>query len=303
MRYREFRHWKISELSFGGWVLGGDMYKIRDDPKALVKKALDLGINYFDTADIYGRGKSEELLGQLLAGHDVYISTKVGYDFYHFDPPRRRYDVEYIQFAYSMSTKRLRRRPDILYLHNPPPEAIREAAPHVRKIADVAGVALGPETDVLEEGAAALEAGYDALMFVFNILEQEPGLHFATSSGKFLAVRVPHATDVLTDRGPELHGDHKSLRKREWIAVAKELVEREIRPLARELGLTLGQYALKFVLSFPVTTVVLTVTSTSELEEYVEASDGKTLPEEHIRRLAQFWSLNKERLLSAGGGI
>ncbi|MEM5827808.1 MAG: aldo/keto reductase, partial [Pyrobaculum sp.] len=79
--------------------------------------------------------------------------------------------------------------------------------------------------------------------------------------------------------------------------------EREIAPLAKELGLTLGQYAVKFVLSYPVTTVLLTVTSVEELEEYAEASDGKPLPKEHIDALREFWRRYRSVLKDAGGGI
>jgi aryl-alcohol dehydrogenase-like predicted oxidoreductase len=83
VRYREALGLRVSEVGFGGWVVGSDLYRVDDDvAKALVKKALDLGINFFDTADVYGRGRSEALLGEWLRGHDVVILTKVGYDFY-----------------------------------------------------------------------------------------------------------------------------------------------------------------------------------------------------------------------------
>ncbi|MEM0370102.1 MAG: aldo/keto reductase [Pyrobaculum sp.] len=303
MRYRRFKNLEISEVSFGGWVLSGDLYKLRDDASVLVKKALDLGINYFDVADVYGRGRAEEAIGELLKGYEAYVSTKVGYDFYNYEPPRRRFDGEYLKFAYEMSLRRLRRRPDILYLHNPSVDAIYSSLPLLREFADVVGAALGPETDVLKEGVAALSAGYDAVMFVFNILEQEPGVYFTSALNKLLAVRVPHATDVLTNKPLRVYDDHRGLRRREWIVEARKIVEREIAPLAKELGLTLGQYAVKFVLSYPVTTVLLTVTSVEELEEYAEASDGKPLPKEHIDALREFWRRYRSVLKDAGGGI
>ncbi|MFN7106060.1 MAG: aldo/keto reductase, partial [Pyrobaculum sp.] len=138
MRYRKFDKLNLSELGLGGWTIGSDMYGGigLDTAHKIVKTAVDRGINYFDTADIYGRGKSEELLGAWLRGYDVYISTKVGYDFYNYQKPHRRYDWGYLQFAIMQSIKRLGRAPDILYLHNAPVEEIEKTS--VRQLKEYA---------------------------------------------------------------------------------------------------------------------------------------------------------------------
>src|SRR5215471_18641279 len=94
---------KISEIGFGAWAIGGNQhgnsYGPTDDADSLsaIKTALDLGCNFFDTADVYGHGHSEELLGKGLEGNrdNVIIATKVGGDFYH-DPPRMNFRAEYI---------------------------------------------------------------------------------------------------------------------------------------------------------------------------------------------------------------
>jgi len=70
---------------------------------------------------------------------------------------------------------------------------------------------------------------------------------------------------------------------------ARAVVEREVAPLARELGLTLAQYAVKYVLSFPVASVVVTAMASEELEEYAVASDGRPLPWDHLERLEELW--------------
>lgn len=300
---------RISEIGFGAWVIGSGMYGDvgPGEARRLVEKAIDLGINFFDTADVYGRGKSEEILGELLAGReDVYVATKAGYDFYSSpERPPRRYDYEYLLFAARKSAERLRRTPDLLQIHNPPRDAVEAAASYLARLRGIAaryiGVALGPEVQVLAEGRAALRAGYDSIMFVFNILEQEPGRTLIDEGrGRMLLARVPHASEVLTDRFKPYFppADHRSLRRPEWLKRAREIVEREVAPLARELGLTLGQYALKFVLSFPITSVLVTATTEEELEEYAEASDGKPLPEEHLKALAELWEKYKEELAS-----
>lgn len=305
MRYRKFGDTEVSEIGFGAWSISGMYGDVgREEARRLVEKALDLGVNFFDTADVYGRGKSEELLGELLAGRDVFLATKVGYDFYsNPERPPRRYDKGYLEFAVKKSVERLGRRPDLIQLHNPPADEVERAAGHFLElrgvVAKYVGVALGPEVQVLAEGRAALRAGYDSVMFVFNILEQEPGRTLiAEGAGRALLVRVPHASEVLTDRfKPHFPpSDHRSLRRPEWLKKAREIVEREVAPLARRLGLTLGQYALKFVLSFPITSVLVTATSEEELEEYAEASDGKPLPKEHLEALAELWERHKDEL-------
>ncbi len=307
MRYRKFGNAEISEIGFGAWSISGMYGDVgRDEARRLVERALDLGINFFDVADVYGRGKAEELLGELLAGRDAFLATKVGYDFYsNPERPPRRYDPEYLEFAVRKSVERLGRRPDLIQLHNPPADVVERAAPYFLGLrgsaARYVGVALGPEVQVLAEGRAALRAGYDSIMFVFNVLEQEPGKTLiAEGAGRALLVRVPHASEVLTDRFKPYFppADHRSLRRPEWLKKAREVVEREVAPLARELGLSLGQYALKFVLSFPITSVLVTATNEEELEEYAEASDGKPLPEEHLEALAELWERHKEELAS-----
>jgi aryl-alcohol dehydrogenase-like predicted oxidoreductase len=157
MRRRTLCGLEVSEIGFGGWVVGSELYRLSDEEaRRLVNKALDLGINLFDTADVYGRGRSEELLGQWLGGHDVVISTKVGYDFYHFEKPTRRFDPDYLSWAAAKSAERLGRRPDILMIHNPPADAVRKTAPWLKAqrgtLARCVGAALGPETSCLEGG-------------------------------------------------------------------------------------------------------------------------------------------------------
>src|SRR2546426_415688 len=96
MRYRILgkTSLKVSEVGFGGWQIGGNAYGNSYGPTedkqslAAIGRALELGCNFFDTADVYGHGHSEELLGRALREHrsEVIIATKVGGDFYHAAP-------------------------------------------------------------------------------------------------------------------------------------------------------------------------------------------------------------------------
>src|SRR6266571_2770686 len=101
---------KVSEVGFGAWAIGGNNYGNSYGPTddkvslATVERAFELGCNFFDTADVYGHGHSEEILGHALKGHrnDVILATKGGGDFYH-DPPRMNFSPDYLEFASAKS--------------------------------------------------------------------------------------------------------------------------------------------------------------------------------------------------------
>jgi aryl-alcohol dehydrogenase-like predicted oxidoreductase len=309
MRYRALGNTgiRVSEVSLGAWTIGTDMYGRlpREEAVRIIKKALDLGINLYDTSDAYGRGESERILGEVLRGYDVYVSTKVGYDIYsQAQGPRtpQRFDPEYLEFAVKRSLERLGRRYiDVLQLHNPPLHVIRDPGVFgaMRRIIECGlamhiGIALGPEVNVLREGVEAMGMGYEVLMFVFNALEQEPArtlIRKGSGKGVGLMCRVPHASNVLTESLVPMfpQGDHRSLRRSDWLTRARRIVEDRLRPIATELGLTLDALAIKYVLSYPISTVLLTVTSVDELERYASSVDGKYLGGETLARIEKIY--------------
>src|SRR5712692_10081732 len=162
---------KVSEVGFGAWAIGGDTfgnsYGPTDDKVSLsaIRTALDLGCNFFDTADVYGHGHSEELLGEALEGirQSVIVATKVGGNFYNRDvnpllvsrisgalgrplaeapldaPLPVTHDANfspgYVRFAVEQSLRRLRTdHIDLLQLHSPPLGLI--AAPETYQVAE-----------------------------------------------------------------------------------------------------------------------------------------------------------------------
>jgi aryl-alcohol dehydrogenase-like predicted oxidoreductase len=291
MRYRALGRTglTVSEIGLGAWFIGGMYGDVPlDDARAIIKRALDLGVNTFDTADVYGNGLSERVLGEELRGYDVNVFTKVGYNIYQRegDKVSQTFNPSYIRYAVSKSIERLGRRVNLLQLHNPPLNVIRDWEVHSALInlvkdgyVEHVGVALGPEVNVLNEGLAAIKEGYESIMFVFNALEQEPGralIRAGVEGGVGLITRVPHASNVLTNNFTQSFppSDHRSLRRRDWLIKAKAIVDEYVKPISDQLGITLSQLALKFVLSYPVSTVIVTVTSVKELEECVEAADG-----------------------------
>src|SRR5208282_4079295 len=83
MRYRNLGRtgWKVSEISFGAWAIGGTWGTVDDrESLAALHRAIDLGVNFIDTADVYGDGHSEQLVGQLRRerSEKIFVATKAG---------------------------------------------------------------------------------------------------------------------------------------------------------------------------------------------------------------------------------
>src|SRR6266513_1515187 len=130
MKYRKFGStgFQVSEIGFGAWAIGGNDHgnsygPTQDDESSrAIKTALDLGCTFFDTADVYGFGHSEELLGQALKGSRdrVILATKGGSDFYH-QPSRLNFTETHLTYAVEQSLKRLGTDYiDLYQVHDPP---------------------------------------------------------------------------------------------------------------------------------------------------------------------------------------
>ena len=108
---------KVSEIGFGAWTIGLDWWgkKIEDaEAKRMLKKAYDVGINFFETADMYGKGKSEKLIGEVFKGmrDEIVISSKYGYDFSNVDQIGhtelpQHFDKKFTEKALDASLERL----------------------------------------------------------------------------------------------------------------------------------------------------------------------------------------------------
>ncbi len=265
---------KVSEIGFGAWTIALDWWgkKIEEDEaKRMLKKAYDVGINFFETGDMYGRGKSERLVGEVFKDmrNEVVISTKYGYDFAeaeqigHSELPQR-FDPEFTKKALRNSLERLKTDyVDVYGLHNPKLYHIRDDKifetldEHIKeeKIGTLQ-VALGPAIGWTQEGLEAMERkNVSAIQTVYNILEQTPGnelLENAAIKNKGVLVRVPDASGVLTgkvDENTEMsQNDHRSARKLEWIKSALKKID-QLRPIAERNGLNITEFAIKFILA------------------------------------------------------
>ncbi|MEF8851281.1 MAG: aldo/keto reductase [Haloarculaceae archaeon] len=241
---------EVSEVGFGAWVVGTDWWgdRTREQAIEMLHHAVDRGVTFFDTGDVYGHGDSEELVGEALGEYrdEVTISTKVGYDFYnnpqagHGELPKR-VDPEWVETALDRSLDRLDvEYVDHLMLHNADVgevdrdvldtlDALRESGR-----VDSVGWALGPSIGWLAEASRAVEAGFDAVQLVFNVFEQTPGRHTIEEIREFdadtsVVPRVPHSSGLLNEQvTPETElgkGDHRAHRPDEWYETGWEKVE------------------------------------------------------------------------------
>ncbi len=309
----------VSEIGFGAWSIGLDWWgKKIDDEEGLrmLKRAYDLGITFYDTADIYGKGRSEKLIAQAFKGmrNEVVLSTKFGYDIYsgveqigHNELPQK-FDEEFVRYALGQSLERLETDYIDLYnLHNPKMEAIQDDSIfrllnqliNEGKIRHY-GAALGPAIGWRDEGILAMEnRNVTAIQTVYNILEQDPGQDFFKVADEMdvgVLVRVPDASGVLTgkvnantDFGKD---DHRSHRKREFIIQAMKKVD-NLKPFAESKGWNITELAIKFILSEKtVSTVLPTVTSIEELEMFASISDGKYLDDKEYAQVKEMYGKN-----------
>ncbi|MFB6141767.1 MAG: aldo/keto reductase, partial [Halorientalis sp.] len=279
----------------------------------MVQHALDAGITFFDTGDVYGHGDSEELVGEALADRreEVTVSTKVGYDFYnnpqagHGELPKR-VDPEWIRTALDRSLDRLDMDyVDVLMLHN---ANVDEVTPDVLETLDelreegkveAVGWALGPSIGWLAEAETAVEAEFDALQLVFNVFEQVPGRHAIETvrdldADTSILPRVPHSSGLLNEQvTPETElgeGDHRAHRPEEWYETGWEKVE-NLRFLERDGARTMGQAAIQWLLSFDeVASVTPTFRTADDIDEWAAAPDTPALSaaeQERVEELAE----------------
>jgi aryl-alcohol dehydrogenase-like predicted oxidoreductase len=309
---------KISEIGFGAWTIGLDWWgkKIDDDEAVrMLKKAYDLGINFYETADMYGKGKSERLLARAFKDMrgDVIYSTKWGYDMYsaeqigHSELPQK-HDPEFLKVALGKSLERLETDyVDVYSMHNPKMDAMQNdelfaSLDELVKKGTIKshGVALGPAIGWRDEGLFAIEnRNITSVQTVYNILEQDPGrdlMKAAAQKDVGIMVRVPDASGLLTGKvtaetkfGKD---DHRSFRKREFIQEAMQKIE-NMKPLASSKGWNITELAIKFILSQPQISVVLpTMISVEEIEMFAAVSDGKYLSASEAVQIEQMYEKN-----------
>lgn len=308
MRYRRLgrTEMQVSEVGFGAWAIGGNKhghsYGPTDNAESLraIARAVDLGCNFFDTADLYGHGLSEKLLGQALATRrqECIIATKVGGDFYH-GPFRKNFDGDYIRFALEKSLERLRTDYiDIYQLHNPPLMLLERGANYavMEELKQSGKIrAYGVSVHDAYEGMMAVETGKpDVIQVAYNFLRQDPRedlFTFAQEREIGLIIREPLANGMLTGKYTATttfaEGDMRTEWPAEFLALQARLAE-QARFLATSER-TLAQAALRFVLDAPEVSVVIPgIKTVAQAVENLAASEIAALSTEEHARIQAF---------------
>ncbi|MDP9350245.1 MAG: aldo/keto reductase [Chloroflexota bacterium] len=292
---------EVSEIGFGAWAIGGDAWGPVEDQASIaaMERALELGITFIDTADVYGDGHSEELVAQVIKGRrdQVVVSTKGGLMGHHRDPKREPvYDrPEKVREALENSLRRLGTDyVDVYFDHiwwdkHEETEAFIEALVQLK--AEGKARAVGVSTDDFEYVKHFNKnGGLDVVQLEYSILNRKAEsqiLPYLQEHGIGVVVRGPLQKGLLTGKfTPEStfpEGDVRHNWPNEpWFTESVEKVER-LRALERE-GQTMGQLALRFVLSHPAISAAIPGAKTpQQVEGNAGASRRPLLSEEESR--------------------
>ena len=320
MRYRTLGNTDlaVSEVGFGVWTLTTGWWGQHTPEEAirLLRLAFDLGVSFFDTADVYGEGLGETVLRDALGTvrERCVYATKVGYNWY--DHPReggqrehpQDFSRAFLHRAVEASLQRLGTDYiDWLQLHNPRLVALQDdetvdALDRLRREGKVRrwGIALGPAIGWRDEGLYAIERRRaPAMQIIHNLLEQDPGRDFIAAArpvgGGFVA-RVPHSSGLLEGHYTEgttfPPGDHRNHRPPAWLIDGLRKVE-QLRFLELAGRRTLGQAAIQWLLAEPLIASVLpNIYDEGQLREFAAASDSPPLTRDELERVDALYAAN-----------
>jgi aryl-alcohol dehydrogenase-like predicted oxidoreductase len=291
--------WEVSEISFGAWAIGGDWGDVLEqDALRALHTAADLGVNFVDTADVYGDGRSEKIISKFISERSerIYVATKAGR---RLDPHSASgYNRENLTRFVDRSLKNLNVDSlDLLQLHCPPTEVLYQ--PEVFQILDDLSQQgkiryYGASVEKVEEAIKAIQfPAIQTVQIIFNLFRQRPSeLFFSLAQDRKVGImaRVPLASGLLSGRMtretsfPE--NDHRQYNRQGEVfdvgetfsgvdfALGLEAVER-IRRLVPQ-GWTMAQFALRWILMFD--QVTCTIPSSKNHHQAKENTLAAELP-------------------------
>jgi aryl-alcohol dehydrogenase-like predicted oxidoreductase len=315
MNYRSLGRtgWGISEISFGAWAIGGAWGKVDDaESLATLHAALDGGVNFFDTADVYGDGRSERLLAKLKKerGENFYIATKAGRRL----PVQTTegYDRKNLTAFVHCSLKNLNTDTiDLLQLHCPPTEVYYR--PEVFGILDDLVKAgklrhYGVSVEKVEEALKAIEfPNVQSVQIIFNLFRQRPAeLFFAEAQKRKVGIlaRVPLASGLLSGKMSRssqfAKDDHRNFnrhgeafdRGETFSGVDFETGLSAVEQLKKLVpaGTSLAQFALRWILEFPaVTCAIPGGKCPAQVTDNIAASDLPPLSQASLQRIGRLY--------------
>ena len=295
---------RVSEIGFGAWAIGGTSYGPTRDEESLeaLATAWEHGVNFFDTADTYGHGHSEELIGRFLKGRrgEAVIATKVGWDFYH-GGSKQNFDPDYVRFACEESLRRLEtERIDLYQLHNPKLEAIEQGTlfqvlDELKQDGKIRFYGISVHTPA--EALAVIRSGKaDTLQLIFNLIDQRPVLEVfpeAVEKNIGIIAREPLACGFLTGKYSASSSFPKTDHRNGWAREKKELDLQKLSRLQVSLKtnrVSPVEAALEFVLSFEAVGAVIPGAKTrQQVLQNLKASEESKLRIEEISVLRRIY--------------
>jgi aryl-alcohol dehydrogenase-like predicted oxidoreductase len=323
MKYRELGStgWQVSTISFGAWAIGSAWGQV-DASESLraLHEAVDLGVNFFDTADVYGDGQSERLLAQLRRDRpeEILIATKAGR---RLDPHTSEgYNGANLTAFVERSLRNLETESlDLLQLHCPPIDVyyrpdVFEALDDLVQQGKIRRY--GVSVERVEEALKAIEYPHVcSVQIIFNIFRQRPAeLFFAEAAKRKVGIlaRLPLSSGMLTGKlsinSQFATDDHRNFNRHGEAFDRGETFSgvdygtglsaiEELRSLLPE-GMTLAQFALRWILMFDaVTCAIPGAKRPAQVEENVSAADLPPLSPETMRRVRELYERSIQPLV------
>ncbi len=307
---------EVSTVGFGAWAIGGMNWGKTDDDVSMLalNKAIDEGVTFIDTADVYGFGHSEELISKLIKERgkkNIVIATKAGNDFYFanaendegYGAIQQTYTKEYIIYAAEQSLKRLNVEAlDILQLHSPDLEKLERDEPwlaleQLKKDGKIKSAGFSIQSFKETEHAHILDAHHDLIDSIqvrYNLLEREAEKVLfpkAMEYGIGVIVRIPLLFGFLTGKFSKgstfSEDDHRSMNLSPE-KIRNYLIQLEkMKPLFEKYpDQSMGQVSLRFCTSHPACQTVIPGAKTEkQVIENSSASDLGDIPKEFIPNL------------------
>ncbi len=304
---------EVTELGFGCWAIGGNSYGKTNDEDSLkaLSAAYDQGINFYDTADTYGQGHSESLVGETFKDSSkrtqVIIATKVGWDFYHGG--KRNFDPDYIRFACAESLKRLKTDYlDLYQLHNPRLEEIEKGNLFsvLEELKQQGKIRFwGISIHRPEEGKAAIPQGISTIQAIYNLLDQRirPELIPLCEEHEIgLIAREPLYCGLLTGKYNSSSRFAKDDHRNRWM---KDKLETDFKKIERIKSAfdpkkaALKQAAIEFALHPKAVSVVIPgIKTVSQLEDHLSAVNSPKLTLEELNQIENLYT--EDQIFQAG---
>lgn len=315
MEYREFGRtgWKVSSVSFGAWAIGGSWGQVDDDESMVaLRRAVEMGVNFFDTADVYGDGRSERLMARLRkeCGVPIYIVTKAGR---RLNPHvASGYNRENLTRFVERSLVNLETDAlDLLQLHCPPTEVyyMPETFGALDDLVQQGKLRYyGVSVEKVEEALKAIEfPEVQSVQIIFNIFRQRPAeLFFPEAKRRKVGIlaRVPLASGLLT--GKITHqtifsaDDHRNFnrygqafdRGETFSGVDFETGLQAVEELKALVpaGWSLPQFALRWITMFDaVSCAIPGAKRESQVEDNSSAADLPPIPAQTMAKVAEIY--------------